>query len=60
MESGQASVMISSMKNQAIEFSFPLGYKELRIDGKVYGECGSKFELELKKDAAVKLDFRMI
>lgn len=60
LESGQASATISSMKNQAIEFSFPLGYKELRIDGKVYGECGSKFELELKKDAAVKLDFRMI
>ena len=57
MEAGKASAVISSMEDQKIEFSFPIGYKELYINGERYGEAGNNFTLQLKKGEKVELDF---
>lgn len=52
-----ASAEILSMKDQDVDFAFPLGYKKLYVDGKLFAENGSSFSLKLKKDETVKLEF---
>ena len=45
------------MADQKIEFSFPMGYEELRINGKQYGEAGNSFTLEFGKGERAELEF---
>lgn len=57
MKAGQATVEISSMKDQTVNFKFPVGFNTLYVDGEFFAEDGEEFTLDLKKDKTVTLKF---
>lgn len=57
MEAGKAEVEIFSMEDQVIYVSFPVGYKELRVNGKLYDKDGNGADIEFKKNTVVHLEY---
>lgn len=57
IKAGSAVVEISSLANQIVKFSFPLGYKRLWLDGSVFDHNASEFSIELKENVTVKFEF---
>lgn len=57
MEQGTASVELSSVIDQNVEISFPVGYRKVCIDGEEFLQKGNGFMMDLRKDRVVKLDF---
>lgn len=57
MEQGRTSVELSSVIDQEVEISFPVGYRKVCIDGAEFKKKGNGFTLGLRKDEVVKLDF---
>ena len=58
IESGNAVVEISSLRDQSVEIAFPLGYNSAMVDGEVCSENGNGFYLNLEKNHTVKLEFQ--
>ncbi|CUO50917.1 Uncharacterised protein [[Eubacterium] contortum] len=57
MDAGKAEVEIFSMEDQVIYVSFPVGYKEMRVDGKLYDKDENGADIEFKKNAVVHLEY---
>ena len=57
MEAGKAEVEIFSMEDQVIYVSFPVGYKEMRVNGKLYDKVGNGADIEFKKNTVVHLEY---
>ena len=45
------------MEDQVIYVSFPVGYKEMRVDGKLYDKDENGADIEFKKNAVVHLEY---
>ena len=45
------------MEDQVIYVSFPVGYKELRVNGKLYDKDGNGADIEFKKNTVVHLEY---
>lgn len=57
IENGKAIVEISSIVDQTIEFSFPIGYKKVYVNGKLYSENGNGFDFTMARNSVLKLEF---
>ncbi len=57
METGYATVDLSSIKDQTVSLSFPVGYKKVWIDGILADENGKGIELSLKENTTIQLKF---
>jgi hypothetical protein len=57
IKAGNAVVILTSMVDQSANFSFPIGYKTVALDGKTIEENGSVFTLTLLKDTVITLTF---
>lgn len=55
LKNGQVSVELSSLRDQQISLSFPIGYKKVFINGKLCGENGYDINLKLAEKSVTKL-----
>jgi alpha-L-fucosidase 2 len=57
LDSGRVLAEISSVRNQKIRLSFPIGYKKVFVNGQLCGEDGNGLELNLTEGSITKLEF---
>ena len=57
IEGGKATAEISSIIDQTIKYSFPIGYKKAFVNGKLHVENGNGFDLAMAKDSVTNLEF---
>lgn len=57
MKAGKADAEISSLEDQEIHYLFPVGYRKVFVDGKLYAENGKEFNLEMKKGTTAVISF---
>lgn len=57
IQGGKAVADISSIVDQTIKFAFPIGYKKVYVNGKLFCENGKGFDLTLEKDSLTRLEF---
>jgi hypothetical protein len=57
IEAGKATVELSSIVDQTINYVFPIGFKKVLVNGKLYAENGKNFELSMAKNTVTKLEF---
>ena len=57
IESGKAMAEILSVVDQTVRFSFPIGYKKVFVNGRLYTEKGNGFDLMMRKNSVTKLEF---
>ncbi len=54
---GRVLAELSSLRNQQIRLSFPIGYKKVFMNGELCGEDSNSLEINLMKDSITKLEF---
>lgn len=57
LKDGRVSVELSSLRDQQITLSFPIGYKKVYVNDELCGENGNGLELNLVKGSVTKLVF---
>lgn len=57
MEAGKACATLSSLKDQDVRCVFPVGFRQVFVNGELCAENGKEFTLSLKKAAPAEVSF---